>query len=285
MKRWIPLLVLAVLAGRLEAQENPDAGTADASLADRVASLQKEFSDAEKSWRERYGAASSEERGDLMKERPEAADFAGRFMVLAEEDPASGAACDALVWVVQRDASRRHEALAVLEQHHLAAEQIAGACNALSRDSNPLALAFLERVLAQNPHREAQGRACFALAQALKRTAELIPRFAEMDAERRARYEQSLGAETVAQLEKLDPAALRVRAEKAFERLGQDFADLNWYRERTLGEAAEGNLFELRSLAIGQPVPEIETEDIDGTTFKLSDYRGKVVMLDFWGDW
>ena len=26
-------------------------------------------------------------------------------------------------------------------------------------------------------------------------------------------------------------------------------------------------------------------EDLDGTPMKLSDYRGKVVVLDFWGDW
>ena len=35
----------------------------------------------------------------------------------------------------------------------------------------------------------------------------------------------------------------------------------------------------------GQPAPEIEGEDIDGKRFKLSDYRGKVVVLDFWGNW
>jgi len=37
--------------------------------------------------------------------------------------------------------------------------------------------------------------------------------------------------------------------------------------------------------AIGEMVPEIEAEDIDGVRFKLSDYRGQVVVLDFWGDW
>ena len=38
-------------------------------------------------------------------------------------------------------------------------------------------------------------------------------------------------------------------------------------------------------LAVGKPAPEIEGEDIDGMAFKLSDYRGKVVLLDFWGNW
>ena len=30
---------------------------------------------------------------------------------------------------------------------------------------------------------------------------------------------------------------------------------------------------------------EIEGVDLDGVPFRLSDYRGKVVFLDFWGDW
>jgi hypothetical protein len=38
-------------------------------------------------------------------------------------------------------------------------------------------------------------------------------------------------------------------------------------------------------LAIGKVAPEIEGEDVNGKSFKLSDYRGKVVVLDFWGDW
>ena len=38
-------------------------------------------------------------------------------------------------------------------------------------------------------------------------------------------------------------------------------------------------------LEVGDMAPEIIGEDIDGKRFKLSDYRGKVVMLDFWGDW
>jgi serine/threonine protein kinase/thiol-disulfide isomerase/thioredoxin len=36
---------------------------------------------------------------------------------------------------------------------------------------------------------------------------------------------------------------------------------------------------------IGMPAPEIDAEDLDGKRMKLSDYRGKVVLLSFWGNW
>ena len=41
----------------------------------------------------------------------------------------------------------------------------------------------------------------------------------------------------------------------------------------------------LEDLAIGKMAPEIEGQDVNGVPFKLSDYRGQVVLLDFWGDW
>ena len=38
-------------------------------------------------------------------------------------------------------------------------------------------------------------------------------------------------------------------------------------------------------LSTGNLIPEISGTDIEGVDFKLSDYQGKVIMLDFWGDW
>lgn len=35
----------------------------------------------------------------------------------------------------------------------------------------------------------------------------------------------------------------------------------------------------------GNVAPDIEGTDLDGVAFKLSDYKGKVIFLDFWGDW
>ena len=48
---------------------------------------------------------------------------------------------------------------------------------------------------------------------------------------------------------------------------------------------AENGLFVMRHLSVGKVAPEITGQDIDGRPFKLSDYRGKVVMLSFWAHW
>ena len=36
---------------------------------------------------------------------------------------------------------------------------------------------------------------------------------------------------------------------------------------------------------IGARVPELELADLDGTTVKLSDYFGSVILLEFWATW
>jgi cytochrome oxidase Cu insertion factor (SCO1/SenC/PrrC family) len=33
---------------------------------------------------------------------------------------------------------------------------------------------------------------------------------------------------------------------------------------------------------VGQPAPPVEGVDADGRTVRLSDFRGKVVLIDFW---
>lgn len=50
-------------------------------------------------------------------------------------------------------------------------------------------------------------------------------------------------------------------------------------------ESAKGDLYELDNLRTGKVFPDFETTDQDGKTWKLSDYRGKVVVIDFWGYW
>jgi hypothetical protein len=56
-------------------------------------------------------------------------------------------------------------------------------------------------------------------------------------------------------------------------------------KDKALEGRLEGFLFELQHLQPGMSAPDTEGNDLDGKAFKLSDYKGKVVMLDFWGDW
>jgi hypothetical protein len=66
---------------------------------------------------------------------------------------------------------------------------------------------------------------------------------------------------------------------------------LDKYASKNIGPAKatiEKDLTALRNAAnlqVGKVAPDITGEDIDGTAFKLSDYRGRVILLDFWGHW
>ncbi|HTM56577.1 MAG TPA: TlpA disulfide reductase family protein [Pirellulales bacterium] len=54
---------------------------------------------------------------------------------------------------------------------------------------------------------------------------------------------------------------------------------------RPYAKLASAMLFELQHLQNGQVAPEITGKDIDGIEFKLSDYRGRVVLLQFSANW
>jgi peroxiredoxin len=90
-----------------------------------------------------------------------------------------------------------------------------------------------------------------------------------------------------------DPIALSARREELLERIIGEFGDIpfapKWAKVksdgRTLADYAKPRLEAMRSLAVGKVAPEIEGQDIDGKPMKLSDYRGKVVVLSFWRSW
>ena len=49
-----------------------------------------------------------------------------------------------------------------------------------------------------------------------------------------------------------------------------------------LGTAASATA---QTLDIGQPAPELALTDLAGNTHRLSEYRGKAVLLNFWATW
>ena len=106
----------------------------------------------------------------------------------------------------------------------------------------------LRRIIQQNPHHDVQGKAAFALAELFR------------------------GQNN------------RQAAEQEFQTVIAQYGDVQVGR-RTLAEVADGELFEMRCLSIGQVAPNIVGTDADGQRFQLTDYRGKVIVLEFWGEW
>ena len=63
-----------------------------------------------------------------------------------------------------------------------------------------------------------------------------------------------------------------------------DTVDLTDIKE--LSYMAELEMEERPSLSVGDMAPEFEAKKLDGTTFRLSDYRDKkAVLIDFWATW
>jgi benzoyl-CoA reductase/2-hydroxyglutaryl-CoA dehydratase subunit BcrC/BadD/HgdB len=231
-----------------EGKDEPDKSSSTASAYD---ALVKEFDQAMEAFQKVYAAAKTDaERQKALEDQyPQPEKFAGRFLKLAQRDPKSATAADAAVWVVShaRSGEESNQALDLLLEHHLESPKLGDVCLELVYSDVPMASQTLRTVREKSPHREAQGKALFALAN---RT------FRDSPAE----------------------------AEKLFEEVAAKFADVAHWRGN-LGDAANAYLFEMRHLAIGKVAPQIEGEDVEGVKFKLSEYRGKVVVLDFWGDW
>lgn len=74
--------------------------------------------------------------------------------------------------------------------------------------------------------------------------------------------------------------------EKAFTQLAEKYGKLK-LKQSSFAALADAylNPHPKDSLQIGKPAPEITGVDLDGNPMKVSDFRGKVVVLDFWGDW
>ena len=71
----------------------------------------------------------------------------------------------------------------------------------------------------------------------------------------------------------------------SLKELKEKYSDVVAQGNRKVKDVIDGPIFELEHLQVGSIAPDIVGKDFDGIEFRLSDYRGKVVMLDFWGQW
>jgi hypothetical protein len=273
VKQWYWILVGVVLApGPVRADDKPKPDSAAGPLK----TLMKEVDDAMAAFRkeaDKYKEGDPEEKLDKLWETYLKKSDANVPKVVdhASKDPKSAAAFEALEWVVTTPRNLYQpygkKAIELLRDHHVANPKIAKSCAFLGSfgqsDSEPT-MVLLDSVGKKNPDRTARGNAFLGLAQLTKNKA------------RGLEYRKTG-----------DPKPLIKEADRLFALVSEEYADCPAARrgKGTLGELADAELFELRSLAIGKTAPDIEGEDIDGKKFKLSDYRGKVVVIDFWGHW
>ena len=66
-------------------------------------------------------------------------------------------------------------------------------------------------------------------------------------------------------------------------RMWEEFQEINPHPEYT--EAVQAALYKALKLQPGQPAPEFTLYDLDGQPVSLNQFKGQVVLLDFWASW
>jgi hypothetical protein len=180
--------------------------------------------------------------------------------------------------------SPQARAIGLLLRDHLDSDQLVETCKRVNFGFRQECETFLRTVLAKNPHREVQGAACLRLAQFLAGRMEKIELLTEQP-ELARRYEGLFGKEYIEALQRQDRATVMKEAEAFYDRASEEYGDVKLPYNETVGEVARTDLFEIRYLRVGKTALDIEGPDQNGQPFKLSDYRGKVVLLYFWAEY
>jgi hypothetical protein len=192
---------------------------------------------------------SPEERSKLFREKHPDKKFLPRFKELAKK--AAGTETAAGVWVQvirlsSHDAPAMADALERLIAEHIGSPALEEALPHFeSGIHGDRAERLIRTAIEKSPHRAVQAGGRYTLATLLREA----------------------------------PEEKGIEARRLLEGLVKDF------KETEYAKRAEADLFEIDHLEIGKTAPDFEATDQDGKTFKLSDYRGKVVVIDFWGFW
>jgi hypothetical protein len=230
-------------------------------------------------------AEKEEEKQELLGQYFAAANsFADKFLDLAKSDPRDPVAVQSLMFILTQAGGSPQATTAadLIVKSHLDDKTLLAQVPMLAQTPSVATERVLRGVMAHA--RDNEAKATFALAQSLKEQVSTVRELKEAAPDQLKQATAKLGEAGVKHLQALDPVKVEADATKLFETVVEKFADVKSGRD-TLGAQAKNDLFEMRYLSVGKIVPEVSAEDLDGTKFKLSDYRGKVVLLDFWGNW
>lgn len=245
--RWLaPALALSLM---------PSARSQEATPADQLAKLQQEYEQAEAAFFEPLmKAQTDEERAEVEIDwgKHPAGEYLYKFQEFADENEGTDPAARALLMVMnlagQANAEQQARyALVELTDTYIESEVMAD-------------VAMQVRGLAYGP-----GAQFFVTA---------LDTILEESPHRNAK--------AAALMAKGELGAMMGESDAAkalFTRLKDEFGDT------PAAAAAKGWIFELENLQVGMVAPDFESTDQAGVAFKVSDYRGKVTVLDFWGFW
>ncbi|HKB35126.1 MAG TPA: redoxin domain-containing protein, partial [Gemmataceae bacterium] len=131
------------------------------------------------------------------------------------------------------------------------------------------------------PHRSIQAAACLSLGHFLHNRLQRVDLCKEQP-ELAKVFAALYGKEYIAMLLRQEREQAIKEIEAVLEQSARKYGDVKLPGGEAVAARANAELFEIRHLSVGKQAPDIEGEDQDGKRFKLSDYRGKVVLLDFW---
>jgi hypothetical protein len=219
--------------------------------------------------------------------------LAQKFLELAEKHPTDPVALDALVqavwqvnttpWPVELvgEDSARARAFELIHRDHIRSDKLGPLCQRVSHGFAKEYETFLRAVLAKNPHRAVRAAANQSLGHFLNNRLQRVD-LCRGQAELAKEFAGLYGKAYLAELLRQDRGRGVKEIEAVLEQSAKKYGDVKLPGGGTVAERARAELFEIRHLSVGKEAPDIEGEDQDGKRFKLSEYRGKVVLLDFW---
>lgn len=263
MRRYLTTTLALVLLGpALWALDQPKSQSkSDKSSAAQQAyeNILQTYEKADENFQKALNDAKTpQEKQQAQSKRPNIQNFSLQFLSLAQKYPKAQAAEKALGWIVQKSSPQdpvAKEAADLLVKNYLKSEELGPVCQILA--NYPGTEKKLRQIAEKNPHKEVQGQAFLALAQLLKNQSEGVSGNKEKAAKE---------AENMLQL--------------AVEKYSEVETP-----QGTIGDRAKALQADIKEFGYGHLLPDISGEDIDGKAMKLSDYLGKVVLLDFWGNW
>ncbi len=258
MRRWIGSMLAALLVALplLGQGKSPDEKGNDREKQSKE--IQNDYKKAVPDAQKALQAAKNAKERDAVLEKLNK-EFAPRIIKLVEANPKDDVSFQMLFFAVQALPNTDNKVFDLLAKHWTKDESAKNRvlCQSLLMGRTPQANSdrYLQKVLDENKKKDIQGFACFALA---KRAGEK---------------------------ENKDDTKPNAEAEKYYERIDKDFADVKLGPQMTLGELAKPALFEIRYLSVGKTPPNVESQNLDGKKVELKDYKGKVVVLDIWATW